>query len=461
MAPAAPEMLLIGGDVSDEASAACGAYRISPRRANGRPVWRQVEPGGTDRWVVLGTSHWFVLQLGTWEGSLRLADARCASPNRSLHGWEVHDACGQWVSQPGLWCRAATEGEAIRRDPLGHVEPLAPAAVLIEGGDKLAPEAASCCGWYTLEPGVQVNGRPAWSHAVLSDRVLAYDGSSWQCQARADRGSRIGYLQLPDASCAAPHLSRKSWRAPGQPKITTITCRAASARQLSESLKADEAAMRAELESHPPPEVLCLSADPPPVPAADPCVAHCVGNYRLCPGRFVNGRPTWRRHGAHGHDLYLAYDGVSSWCVQQPCAEGAPIRLLHLVGGRGDEPGSSPLACDGRAWHSNGDGAGWQPIPGMRCEAVATLRLPPNSHARSRHQRAASLGRPLGLEPVIEGVQAVDEELLPTDSEPTSPKSSYAIAHYSPPPPAKPQQHAKPQHPSSRRRLAVRSVRAC
>lgn len=471
-----PEMLLIGGEVTAEASAACGVYRLTPRSANGRPVWRQVAPNESDRWIVLGDGHWFVLRLGKWEGSLRLRDVRCASPDRSLQAWEVHDVHGRWLSQPGLSCRSVSGGEAVLRDLLGHVDPLTPAAVVIKGGVKLTPEAASCCGWYALEPGLKINGRPMWSHAILADRVLAFDGASWQCQARADLGTPVGYLQLNDGSCAAPHLSRRSWRVPVPTwaRNPSICCRAASACQLADSIRESEAAVRADMASHPPPDVLRLSVEQ----ANDPYLNRCMGNYRLCPGLLINGRPAWRRHGdalfpaselspASGaspdaglfpsSELFLAYDCVGSWCVQLPGAAGAPVRLLHMRGGSGGGAGSSPLACAGRTWFYSGGGAGWEAIPGVRCEATPTLSLHAHAAALARRRSASPGGHPQVLAPVPEEGR---QSLIRTETQATPEQNSAPPAQLHPAEPkgAPP----KPPKPAPRRRrLTARALRAC
>ena len=57
----------------------------------------------------------------------------------------------------------------------------------------------------------EVNGKPAYRHALRSDRWIAFNGSGWMAQNESALGSKVGVLLLKDRRCATPDASPLCW----------------------------------------------------------------------------------------------------------------------------------------------------------------------------------------------------------------------------------------------------------
>lgn len=115
-----------------------------------------------------------------------------------------------------------------------------PTALLLQGsGLDLQPAvAATVLGWYRLETGVTVNGRPAWRQAAHSDRWLAYDGDdAWFVQLEEHLGQKRGMLKLSDPNATSPDRRQGGkWQAPRCASRgwveAKVTCRAGTSAEL-------------------------------------------------------------------------------------------------------------------------------------------------------------------------------------------------------------------------------------
>jgi hypothetical protein len=56
-----------------------------------------------------------------------------------------------------------------------------------------------------------VNGKPAFRHALRSDRWIAFNGSGWMAQNESALGTKVGVLLLKDKRCATPDASPDCW----------------------------------------------------------------------------------------------------------------------------------------------------------------------------------------------------------------------------------------------------------
>ena len=64
-----------------------------------------------------------------------------------------------------------------------------------------------------------VNGKPAYRHALRSDRWIAFNGSGWMAQIESALGTKVGVLLLKDKRCATPDASPDCWHSsPGWKK---------------------------------------------------------------------------------------------------------------------------------------------------------------------------------------------------------------------------------------------------
>ena len=81
----------------------------------------------------------------------------------------------------------------------------------------------------------EVNGKPAYCHAVRRDRWIAFNGSGWMAQNERALGTKSGVLLLKDRRCATPDASPLSWHtSPGwsaQPGLRVVAMSEAEADQ--------------------------------------------------------------------------------------------------------------------------------------------------------------------------------------------------------------------------------------
>lgn len=240
-----------------------------------------------------------------------------------------------------------------------------PAALNLEGGEALQPNAAVCMGWYVLDKSRTINNKPVWRHACVAGRWLAHDGSAWLCQIESNLGHPRGSLKLDDGCGGHPGLApagtvwksaaSRGWIA--QPKLT---CRAATLQEMKQGLMTAELAALDAIVRCPPRSALLLeggelTSGPP---------NQCLGWYRLQPDRVINLRPVWRH--AEKDGIWLAFD-QSDWVVSQVLEEqNRSIPLMRI---------SDPLAnalphqLMTRTWAVR-DGFNWVAEPTVRCRAA-------------------------------------------------------------------------------------------
>ena len=310
--PSAPQVVSVTATVplTGNAALCLGFYELQAGEVNGRPVWRHAS--GRDRFLAFGsagglslTGGWRVQQaseLGSTTGLLFLVTDRAVlypsdpiGPGR----WRRWDGT-TWQMESSLACIEAT---------------LPPVPMVVEltcddgaAAGRLARAAA--IGFYLLDAGREVNGRPVWRHAAGRDKWLAFDSKVllWKVQSEAALGSDKTFMHQSVAAMLYPSDAGSgswSWY--------------------------DGNAWKAE------PSLTCVEATLPPVPRVveltgnDDALAsraECLGFYQLEARRVANGRPVWRH--AAGRDRWLAFDSKERlWKVQHEAMLGSNKSFMH------------------------------------------------------------------------------------------------------------------------------------
>lgn len=118
----------------------------------------------------------------------------------------------------------------------------------------------------------EVNGKPAYRHALRRDRWIAFNGSGWMAQNDRALGTKSGVLLLKDTRCATPDVSPLSWLcSPGwheQPglRVVAMSAEEADRWELQSNPWGEMAALNEALEIM----NLALAADPAARVARDP-----------------------------------------------------------------------------------------------------------------------------------------------------------------------------------------------
>ena len=346
-----PQVVSVTGDGLTGNTALCvGFYKLEAgRQVNDRPVWRHAS--GRDRYMAFGPNGggWRVQQaaeLGSTKGILFLVDD-CAVPWARQHYPSDIIGLGRWRRWDGTTWHLESSLTCVEA-----TLPPVPRVVELTGDDDAAAQQSECLGFYQLETGREVNGRPVWRHASGRDRFLAFCSAGgpggWCVQNEAVLGSDRVYLQQSRPSELQP---------------TLYPCDASEIRW-TPWLGAPGTALKNE------PSLMCVEATLPPVPKVIELTgdgitgipALCLGFYKLEEGREVNGRPVWRH--AEGRDRFLAFDSMNTkWKVQSEAVLGSDKCLAH----RGNKATLYPCGaavlpeCSWKVF----DGAVWKREPSL------------------------------------------------------------------------------------------------
>jgi hypothetical protein len=266
----------------------------------------------------------------------------------------------------------AVVGRKWQRKPQPTPAPEAPpAAMLLDGGEALQPDAAVCLGWYVLdESRSPINNKPVWRHTCVAGRWLAHDGSAWLCQVESNLGHPRGSLKLEGCgdhpSVAQAGAVWKSAASRGwivQPKLT---CRAATLQEMQQGLMTAECAALEAMVRSPPCAALLLEDGKLGCRAPK----QCLGWYRLQSNRVINLRPVWCH--AENEGIWLAFD-QSDWVVSQVLEEESrAIPLMHI-----SDPlaNALPYQLVTRSWAVQDD-CDWVAQPTVRCRGVDVVPRP-------------------------------------------------------------------------------------